>query len=161
VAAYITVRDGDLVEVADVEAHRQRLEPQHRALVAPVPERGVQGHPPARRMDPFCELARHGSTPLGAAVTLVPAGCPTGGIIHMAGIDLRWRASPASTSMSTRSALAEARARGFGSLAFLRDRIEVGGVDPALALEIMVGTARESGAGPKGGDRPPTRAEAA
>lgn len=37
----------------------------------------------------------------------------------MAGIDLRWRASPASISMSTRSALAEARARGFGSLAFL------------------------------------------
>ena len=72
---------------------------------------------------------------------------PYRGIIHVAGIDLRWRASPASISMSTRSALEEARAQGFGSLAFPVIGSGSGGVDPALALEIMVDTARESGAG--------------
>lgn len=67
----------------------------------------------------------------------------------MAGIDLRWRASPASISMSTRSAWRRLGSGGSAPSPFGVIGSRSGGVDPALALEIMVGTARESGAGPR------------
>lgn len=145
--ADISVRDGDLVEVADVEAivnaWNRNVVPWW--LLYPS---GVSKAIRRRAgVEPFRELARHGRMALGAAVTTGAGRLPYQGIIHVAGIDLRWRASPASISMSTRSALEEARARGFGSLAFPVIGSGSGGVDPALALEIMVGTARESGAG--------------
>ncbi|MBB01639.1 MAG: Appr-1-p processing protein, partial [Planctomyces sp.] len=42
---------------------------------------------------PFRELAKHGSMPLGSAVLTSAGKLPYRGIIHVAGINMLWRAS--------------------------------------------------------------------
>lgn len=66
---------------------------------------------------PFRELARMGPIPLGGAVVTEPGELPHAAIIHVAGINLLWRASEASIRASVRSAMALARTRGFRSVA--------------------------------------------
>lgn len=68
--------------------------------------------------EPFRELARHGSIPLGGAVLTGPGNLPFKAIIHVAGISLWWRASERSVRGSVKSALAIAGGRGFRSIAF-------------------------------------------
>lgn len=67
---------------------------------------------------PFREVARHGPIPLGGAVLTSAGRLPFRGIIHVAGINLLWRASERSVRDSVRNALAIVRERGFRSVAF-------------------------------------------
>ena len=67
---------------------------------------------------PFRELARLGPIPLGGAVVTGPGRLPFEAIIHVAGIDMLWRASERSIRDSVRNALAIVGERGFPSVAF-------------------------------------------
>lgn len=67
---------------------------------------------------PFREVARHGPIPLGAAVLTSAGLLPFRGIIHVAGINLLWRASERSVRDSVRNALAIVREQEFRSVAF-------------------------------------------
>lgn len=67
---------------------------------------------------PFQELGRMGLLPLGAAVETGPGKLPFKSIIHVAGINLLWRASEWSIRESTRNAMKIAGKRGYRSIAF-------------------------------------------
>jgi O-acetyl-ADP-ribose deacetylase (regulator of RNase III) len=69
-------------------------------------------------VEPFREIARHGLIPLGQAVITSAGRLPHRAIIHVAAIDLLWRASEASIRDSVRNAIARARENGYRSLAF-------------------------------------------
>jgi O-acetyl-ADP-ribose deacetylase (regulator of RNase III) len=95
---------------------------------------------------PFRELARVGPMPLGSAVVTSAGRLPYRGIIHVAGINLMWRASERSIRDSVVHALARAREHGFRSLAFPVIGAGSGGFNEARALEVML-AALEAGAG--------------
>jgi len=67
---------------------------------------------------PLQELAKMGTIPLGGAVLTSAGNLPYQAIIHVAGIDLKWRASEASVRDSVKNALAIAGEKGFASVAF-------------------------------------------
>lgn len=67
---------------------------------------------------PFRELARVGPMPLGSAVVTSAGRLPFKAIIHVAGINMLWRASERSIRDSVTNALARAREHGFTSVAF-------------------------------------------
>jgi O-acetyl-ADP-ribose deacetylase (regulator of RNase III) len=67
---------------------------------------------------PFRELAKHGPIGLGKAVLTVAGRLPFKGIIHVAGINILWRASEYSIRESVRSAMKVVEEHGFGSIAF-------------------------------------------
>ncbi|MHC4222732.1 MAG: macro domain-containing protein [Planctomycetota bacterium] len=69
-------------------------------------------------LQPFRELARHGPIPLGEAIMTSSGELPFKGIIHVAGIDLLWRASERSIRNSVRSAMRLYREHSFQSIAF-------------------------------------------
>jgi O-acetyl-ADP-ribose deacetylase (regulator of RNase III) len=69
-------------------------------------------------LEPFRQLARVGPVPLGTSVATTAGDLPYKAIIHVAGIDLLWRASESSIRASTRSALTLAARLGFHSIAF-------------------------------------------
>ena len=54
---------------------------------------------------PFQELARHGPMPLGSAVLTSAGKLPFHGIIHVAGINIFWRATERSIRDSVMSAM--------------------------------------------------------
>lgn len=85
---------------------------------------------------PFRELARHGPIPLGGAVLTGAGRLPYRGIIHVAGINLLWRASPRSIAGSVRSALDVAARQGFRSVALPLIGAGTGGLreDDVLAI---------------------------
>jgi O-acetyl-ADP-ribose deacetylase (regulator of RNase III) len=93
-------------------------------------------------LGPFRELARLGPIPLGAAVHTGPGRLPYKAIIHVAGIDMLWRASPFSVSASTRSAVALAQRLGLSSVAFPLIGAGSGGLTPARVESIMLDTLR-------------------
>ena len=95
---------------------------------------------------PFRELARAGPMPLGSAVVTSAGRLPYQGIIHVAGINMLWRASEQSIRDSVRNALARAREHGFHSLAFPIIGAGSGSFDEARVLEVMR-EALEAGAG--------------
>ena len=95
---------------------------------------------------PFRELARVGPMPLGTAVVTSAGRLPYQGIIHVAGINLLWRASEQSIRDSVTHALARAREHGFRSVAFPVIGAGSGGFDEARALELMLAVL-ETGAG--------------
>src|SRR3954454_7985274 len=66
---------------------------------------------------PFRELRRHGPIPLGGGVLTSPGMLPFKAIIHVAGINLMWRASERSVRDSVRNALNLAQDEGFRSIA--------------------------------------------
>lgn len=68
--------------------------------------------------DPFKELARHGSMPLGSAVLTSAGRLPYKGIIHVAGINMLWRASEHSIRNSVKNAVMVAAKNDFRSIAF-------------------------------------------
>lgn len=92
---------------------------------------------------PFRELARHGPIPLGGAVLTGAGRLPYRGIIHVAGINLLWRASPGSIRESARSALELAGRHGFASVAFPLIGAGTGGVGEERALELLRGAVEE------------------
>jgi O-acetyl-ADP-ribose deacetylase (regulator of RNase III) len=95
---------------------------------------------------PFRELARVGPMPLGTAVVTSAGRLPYKGIIHVAGINMLWRASEQSIRDSVAHALARAREHGFHSVAFPIIGAGSGGFDEARALEVMR-AALEAGVG--------------
>lgn len=86
---------------------------------------------------PFREVARHGPIPLGGAVLTSAGTLPFQGIIHVAGIDMLWRASEGSIRGSVRSAMGLVAERGFRSVAFPIIGAGSGGFGEERALELM------------------------
>ena len=103
---------------------------------------------------PFKELAKHGSIPLGGAVLTSAGRLPLKGIIHVAGINMLWRASEWSIRQSVRNAMALAHEKGFTSIAFPligagsggfnQDRVkaimedELGKIDSPMEVRVVV-----------------------
>ena len=92
---------------------------------------------------PFNELITKGPMSLGTA-TLTSAGrLPYKGIIHVAGINLLWRASESSIRGSVRSAMAIINDQGFQSAAFPIIGGSAGGFNEDQALSIMLDQFRQ------------------
>lgn len=75
--------------------------------------------------------------PLGSAVLTGAGRLPFRGIIHVAGIDMLWRASEGSIRGSVRSAMEIVRREDFASVAFPIIGSGSGGVDEERALDLM------------------------
>lgn len=86
---------------------------------------------------PFKELAKHGAIPLGGAVLTSAGKLRFKGIIHVAGINMLWRASERSILESVRNAMALAREKGFQSIAFPLIGAGSGGFNQERARAIM------------------------
>ena len=69
-------------------------------------------------LSPFRELAKHGPIPLGRAVLTGAGRLQFKGIIHVAGINMLWRASEESIRSSVASAIQIVNKYGFESVAF-------------------------------------------
>ena len=87
---------------------------------------------------PFRELARHGPIPLGGARITSAGRLPFRAIIHVAGIDMWWRASEYSVRQSVRSAMALVAGIECRSLAFPLIGAGTGGLSPQRAEEFML-----------------------
>lgn len=88
--------------------------------------------------EPFRELARHGPIALGEAVLTGAGRLPFRGIIHVAGIDMLWRASARSIRRSLASALELVVAHGFTSVAFPIVGAGSGNFNEQAALALMI-----------------------
>ncbi|MFP2927416.1 macro domain-containing protein [Pyxidicoccus sp. 3LG] len=86
---------------------------------------------------PFRELAKVGPMPLGSAVVTSAGRLPYKAIIHVAGINMLWRASERSIQDSVRNALARAREQNLTSLAFPIIGTGSGGFDEQQSLQLM------------------------
>jgi len=89
-------------------------------------------------IEPFKEVGKHGPIPLGGAVFTSAGKLPFKGIIHVAGINIWWRANDVSIRSATQNALRIARERGILSLAFPIIGAGSGGFDEQAALDIML-----------------------
>lgn len=87
---------------------------------------------------PFQELRKHGPIPLGGAVLTSAGRLPFKAIIHVAGINMFWRASERSIRDSVRSAVALASEKGFQSIAFPLVGAGSGGFNQERAKAIML-----------------------
>ena len=87
---------------------------------------------------PFKELRRHGPIPLGGAVLTSVGRLPFRAIIHVAGINLLWRASERSIRDSVRNAIRLAQDHGFRTIAFPLIEAGSGGVAPERAKAVML-----------------------
>ena len=87
---------------------------------------------------PFRELRRHGPIPLGGAVLTSAGKLPFQAIIHVAGINLLWRASERSIRDSVRNAIQLAQGHGFRSIAFPLIGAGSGGLAPERARSVML-----------------------
>jgi O-acetyl-ADP-ribose deacetylase len=133
----VTVVDGDLLD-QPVEVI---VNPWNRNIIPwwLLRPQGVSGAIKRRGgTRPFRELARGGSIPLGSAVLTSAGTLPFKGIIHVAGINMWWRASEASIRASTASAMDIVNTRGFASVAFPVIGAGSGGFAEPHALEIML-----------------------
>ena len=88
--------------------------------------------------EPFRQLAKAGSIPLGGAILTGAGQLPFKAIIHVAGINLLWRASEYSIRQSVSNAYALAESRGFESIAFPAIGAGSGGFDTNKSLEIIL-----------------------
>ncbi|MBW3572028.1 MAG: macro domain-containing protein [Gemmatimonadetes bacterium] len=86
---------------------------------------------------PFRELARVGPIPLGGAVLTSAGRLHYRGIIHVAGLDLLWRATPQSVAACARSALDLAARHGFASVAFPLVGAGTGGLPEKRVIDIL------------------------
>lgn len=113
----VTVVEGDLLDQpveAIVNAWNRNIIPWW--LLLP---QGVSGAIKQRAgLEPFRELGRLGPLPLGQAVATGAGRLPYRKIIHVAGINMLWRASRRSVADSVRSAVGLAEELGLRSLAF-------------------------------------------
>jgi O-acetyl-ADP-ribose deacetylase (regulator of RNase III) len=87
---------------------------------------------------PFREVAKHGPIPLGEAVLTGAGRLSFRGIIHVAGINMLWRASDYSVRHSVRNALEIARQAGFVSVAFPLLGAGSGGFPRDVAKVVML-----------------------
>jgi O-acetyl-ADP-ribose deacetylase (regulator of RNase III) len=136
------VIDGDLLEQkADVIVNAWNRNVFPWWLLLP---QGVSGAIKRRAgLEPFRELARRGPMPLGSAVLTAAGKLPYAGIIHVAGIDLLWRASERSIRDGVRNAVALAEQHRFAHLALPVIGAGSGGFDETRALEIITRTLDE------------------
>jgi O-acetyl-ADP-ribose deacetylase len=88
-------------------------------------------------VEPFKELGRLGSIPLGGAALTGAGRLPFRGIIHVAGINLLWRASRKSIGDSVHSAMRLVEKHGFRSVAFPIIGAGSGGFGVEGALKVM------------------------
>ena len=88
---------------------------------------------------PFSELGWR-SLPLGTARLTSAGRLPFQAIIHVAAIDLVWRASASSVAKSVEAAMALVDWHRFTSIAFPVLGAGSGGLDEAIALEVMLET---------------------
>ncbi len=93
---------------------------------------------------PFRELGKHGILPLGAAVQTTAGRLPFKAIIHVAGINLLWRATENSIRLSVHNALELAKQNGYGSIAFPLIGAGTGGKTASRVEEIMSAVIRAS-----------------
>lgn len=89
---------------------------------------------------PFWELGRMGPIPLGGAVHTSAGKLPYRAIIHVAGIDLLWRASRGAIEDSVRNAVRVGEELGLKSLAFPVIGAGSGSFNAASAERIMLET---------------------
>jgi O-acetyl-ADP-ribose deacetylase (regulator of RNase III) len=89
-------------------------------------------------LQPFKELARYGPIPLGQAVLTSAGKLPFCGIIHVAGINMLWRASEYSIRYSVRNAMSIVEEKGFSSVAFPLIGAGSGGFNEEKSLEVML-----------------------
>jgi O-acetyl-ADP-ribose deacetylase (regulator of RNase III) len=87
---------------------------------------------------PFKEVARHGPIPPGHAVLTSAGKLPFKGIIHVAGINMLWRASEFSIRQSVRSAMEIVEEKCFTSVAFPLIGAGSGSFNEAKSLKIML-----------------------
>lgn len=133
----VTVVEGDLLNQAVeviVNAWNRNVIPWWlllpQGVSGAIKKRGGNG--------PFRELRRHGAIPLGGAVLTSPETLPFKAIIHVAGINLLWRASERSVRDSVRNALTLAHEKGFQSIAFPLIGAGSGGFNPDRAKAVML-----------------------
>ncbi|HEY5921322.1 MAG TPA: macro domain-containing protein [Kofleriaceae bacterium] len=86
---------------------------------------------------PFREVGRHGAIPLGQAVATGAGRLPFKCIIHVAGINMLWRASERSIRDSVANALRVARENGVRSLAMPLIGAGSGGFDEERVLALI------------------------
>jgi len=87
---------------------------------------------------PFKELQKCGPMPLGRAVLTSAGKLPFQAIIHVAGINMLWRASEFSIRESVRNAIRLAEEHGFRSIAFPLIGAGSGGFKPERAKAVML-----------------------
>ncbi len=87
---------------------------------------------------PFKEVSRHGSIPLGGAVLTCAGNLPFKGIIHVAGINMFWRASERSIRESVKNAVRLAHENGFKSIAVPLIGAGSGGFNQDQAKSLML-----------------------
>ena len=87
---------------------------------------------------PFKEVRRHGSIPLGGAVLTTAGKLPFKGIIHVAGINVLWRASERSIRDSVKNAVRLTHEKAFTSMAFPLIGAGSGGFNQDQAKAIML-----------------------
>ena len=89
-------------------------------------------------LQPFREISKHGPMPLGSAVLTSAGRLSFKGIIHVAGINLLWRASEYSIRESVMNALHVAEENAFSSLAFPVIGAGSGGFNQEKAMAVML-----------------------
>jgi O-acetyl-ADP-ribose deacetylase (regulator of RNase III) len=138
----IRITEGDLLDQpadAIVNAWNRNIIPWW--LLLP---QGVSGAIKRRAgLQPFRELGRMRPIPLGGAVHTSAGRLPYTAILHVAGINMWWRASRASIRDSVRSAMRLAEELGLRSVAFPILGAGSGGFDPVEAERIMIETFAE------------------
>lgn len=90
--------------------------------------------------EPFIELAKHGSIPIGGAVLTGAGKLPFKGIIHVAGINLFWRATRLSIEKSVCSAMKIVNEQQFDSVAFPMIGAGTGGAHLESVQRIIIET---------------------
>lgn len=140
----IQVVDGDLLEQpVEVIVNPWNRNPLPWWLLLP---QGVSGAIKKRGgIEPFRELSRCGMIPLGGAVLTGAGRLDYRGMIHVAGINLMWRASERSIRQSVRSALAICERESFQSIAFPAIGAGSGGFNESASIEMIVDQASQSG----------------
>ena len=133
----ITIVEGDLLD-QDVEvivnAWNRNIIPWW--LLLP---QGVSGAIKRRGgTAPFKEVRRHGPIPLGVAVLTSAGKLPFKGIIHVAGINMLWRASERSIRDSVKNAVRLAHEKDFTSIAFPLIGAGSGGFNQEQAKTLML-----------------------
>ena len=133
----LSVVEGDLLDQdvdAIVNAWNRNIIPWW--LLLP---KGVSGAIKKRGgLQPFCEVAKFGPIPLGQARLTGAGTLPFKAIIHVAGINMSWRASEASIRDSVRNAMQIVHEQKFASVAFPVIGAGSGGFKEERALQLML-----------------------
>lgn len=135
----LTIVDGDLLDQhVEVVVNAWNRNPFPWWLLIP---QGVSAAIRKRAgAEPFRELRRHGLIPLGGAVVTSAGALPFKAIIHVAGINLLWRATRESIQQATKSALTVAASNEFESIALPLIGAGTGGMTTSEVEALMSAT---------------------